>query len=105
MDYRYRKYRAVIAACIISIIAMVIGASAFMVISQPVKQTAAGSTVTELTPEPTLIVTPSPIPTLAESYEDWKFRNGGYSLGQSFTWRRDDVSGLKARLMHATVYG
>ncbi len=61
------------------------------------------------TPAPTPLITVSPTPqiyaTLDESYTDWKYRMNGHALGEEYTWRRDDVSGLKDMLVHVTTYG
>lgn len=58
------------------------------------------------TPEPVpTLPTPTPIPTLSESYEDWKYRMNGHELGEEYSWRRDDVSGKKDMLVHASAYG
>lgn len=109
ISFGYWKYRKIIFACFVSIIVMVIGVSALVMIgmsgsgSEPVPDPAPASFVEVITPEPT--ARPEVYPTLTESYKEWKFRHGGYSLGDAFTWRRDDVSGLKDLLVHATVYG
>jgi len=53
------------------------------------------------TPEPT--PTPIPEPTLSES--QLMEMNGGLKMGTWYSWRRENVSGLKDMNTHVTVYG
>jgi len=69
----------------------------------------AGTSPEEPTPMPTITTIPTPEPTnppavYIEPYEMWKYRTGGYNMSQWFSWRRDDVSGLKDMLVHVTIY-
>lgn len=62
------------------------------------------------TPTPTLTPAPTPTPIIqqpavyVEPYDMWKYRTNGHNLSEWFTWRRDDVSGLKDLVMQVTIY-
>jgi hypothetical protein len=93
-------------AIVIGMVLLVATASATIYFGAIAPHEPAPSTVTvEKSNETHEPVTPIVYEPYIESPELQKYRAGGHDMGEDFSWRRDDVSGSKDLLMHASVYG
>jgi hypothetical protein len=109
ISYRYWKYRNLILISIVCIAFMVVGASALILMgateAEPVPlQPGPSSNVTIIIPAPAINETLLAIQT-EQDYQDFKYRNRLHNLTEWYSWRRDDVSGLKDMLVKTTIYG